>query len=106
MEKVTELMSGLIPFAILLVTSAIVSGIFYFIKRRDLFGGFIGGIVIAICGALLGIFIGEFLLDYIIIALKFLVSEFNINIIAAFLGAYIAVSIMNKLNHNKKRDKY
>ncbi|MDA3900960.1 MAG: hypothetical protein PF637_10625 [Spirochaetes bacterium] len=106
MDKVTELMTNLIPFAILLGIGAIVSTLFYYVKKRDLFGGFAGGMVIAIGGALLGIFLDKFFLEYIIIALNFLVYRFNVDIIAGFLGAYAAVYVMNKLNHDKKRDRY
>ncbi|HRX16939.1 MAG: hypothetical protein JXK07_03240 [Spirochaetes bacterium] len=106
MDKLTELMTNLVPFAILLCIGAAVSALFYYVKKRDLFGGFAGGMVIAIAGALLGIFLDKFLLEYIIIVLKFLVYQFNVDIIAGFIGAYGAVYMMNKLNHDKKRDRY
>ena len=38
--------------------------------------------------------------------LKFLVYDLQIDIIAGFLGAFCAVYIMNKLNHDKTRKKY
>lgn len=104
--KLLELLTSLIPSGIIILTGAVVSAIFFYLRKRDLFGGFIGGMIIAILGAVLGIYMDKFLLDYIIIALKFLVYRFNVDIIAAFLGAYIAVYIMNKLNHDKRRDKY
>ena len=47
----------LLAIAIYLVIGALVSWIFYFIKRRDLFGGYIGGFAVGIVGALIGGFI-------------------------------------------------
>ncbi|MFW5807630.1 MAG: hypothetical protein ACOCWH_01105 [Spirochaetota bacterium] len=104
--KLLELLTSLIPFAVILFIGLIVSWIFYFIRKRDIFGGFVGGTVIAILGALLGIYADKFILDYVIKALQFLVYHFNVNIIASFIGAYIAVYITNKLNHDKKRDRF
>jgi len=34
------------------------------------------------------------------------VYDTGVNIIAAFIGGYVAVYIMNKLNHNKERKRY
>ncbi len=104
--KLVELFTNLIPFAVILGIGLIVSWIFFYLRKRDIFGGFIGGTVIAILGALLGIYADKFILDYIIKGLQFLVYHFNVNIIAGFIGAYIAVYITNKLNHDKKRDRY
>ncbi len=92
---------------IYLSLGALVSYVFYSLKRRDLFGGFIGGAVVGVIGAL----IGGFVLDYIfydIIAwvLEFLSRGAGVNIIAGFIGAYIALFIMNKLNHDRERKKY
>lgn len=104
--KLIELLTNLIPFAIILGIGIVVSWIFYYIRKRDIFGGFVGGTVIAILGALLGIYTDKFILDYVIKILQYLVYQFNVNIIAGFIGAYIAVYITNKLNHDKKRDRF
>ena len=105
-----ELISFLMKFlavAIYLGLGALVSWILYYLKRRDLFGGFIGGMVVGVIGALIGGFIlDKLLLDITINVLSFLVYESGVNIIAGFIGGYIAVYIMNRLTHDKERKKY
>jgi len=92
---------------IFLAIGAIISFIFYFIRRRDLFGGYIGGLVIGFIGAI----IGGYLLDYLFYNITVAIMEFlsrgiGVNVIAGFIGAYAAVAIMNRLNHDKERKKY
>jgi uncharacterized membrane protein YeaQ/YmgE (transglycosylase-associated protein family) len=93
--------------AIFLALGAVVSFIFYNFKRRDLFGGFIGGLVVGFIGAI----IGGYLLDYLFynistVLLEFLSRGIGVNVIAGFIGAYAALYIMNRLNHDKERKKY
>ncbi|RJP25445.1 MAG: hypothetical protein C4529_00805 [Deltaproteobacteria bacterium] len=92
---------------IILVIGAAVAWIFYYYKMRDLFGGYIGGFVVGVMGALIGAFIlDKFLYDITVKILSFLARDAGVNIIAGFVGGYIAVFIMNRLNHNKERKKY
>jgi uncharacterized membrane protein YeaQ/YmgE (transglycosylase-associated protein family) len=93
--------------AIYLALGATLSFIFYTIKKRDLFGGYIGGFVIGVIGALIGGFILDYLFyDISLKILEFLTRGAGVNVIAGFIGAYIALYIMNKLNHDKERKKY
>ncbi len=93
--------------AIYLMIAGAVASIYYHLKRRDLFGGYIGGFVVAVIGALIGGFILDyFLLDITKLVLSFLAEGAGVNIIAGFLGAYGAVYLMNRLNHDKERKKY
>ncbi|MFC1670871.1 hypothetical protein ACFL20_10805 [Spirochaetota bacterium] len=93
--------------AITLAIGALVSYIFYSLKRRDLFGGYIGGLVIGVIGALIGILILDKLFyDIVVLVLEFLSRGAGVNIIAGLIGAYVSVFIMNKLNHDKERKKY
>ena len=93
--------------AIYLALGASVAFIFYNMKRRDLFGGYIGGFVIGVIGALIGGFILDKLFyDIMVQVLEFLSRGAGVNIIAGFIGAYLALFIMNRLNHNKERTKY
>jgi uncharacterized membrane protein YeaQ/YmgE (transglycosylase-associated protein family) len=97
----------LLALAIIIGLGALVSWIFYYFKRRDLFGGFIGGMVVGVIGALIGAFvIDKLLLDITVRILKFLVYDAGVDIIAGFIGAFGALYIMNKLNHDKTRKKY
>lgn len=107
MDAVLSFLMKLLAIAIYIAMGALVSWIFYSLKRRDLFGGFIGGMVIGVIGALIGGFIlDKLLLDITIKILRFLVYDTGVNIIAAFIGGYAAVYIMNKLNHDKERKRY
>jgi len=106
-DAVIQFLKNLLAIAIYIGLGAVVSWIFYTLKRRDLFGGYIGGMVVGVVGALIGGFIlDKLLLDIVIRILQFLVYETGVNIIAGFIGGYIAVYIMNKLNHDKERKRY
>lgn len=107
MDVLLNFLMKLLAIAIYIAMGALVSWIFYNLKRRDLFGGFIGGMVIGVIGALIGGFIlDKLLLDITIKILRFLVYDTGVNIIAAFIGGYAAVYVMNKLNHDKERKRY
>ena len=106
-DGIDNFLIKILAVAIYLGLGAFVSWIFYFVKRRDLFGGYIGGMVVGVIGALVGGFIlDKLLLDITIKALKFLVYDSGVNIIAGLLCGYLAVYIMNKLTHDKERKKY
>ena len=93
--------------AITILIGAIISAFFYYVKRRDLFGGIIGAFVVAFIGALIGCFIIDMLFyDITAKLLEFLTKTAGVNIIAGIIGAYIALVIMNKLNKDKERTKY
>jgi uncharacterized membrane protein YeaQ/YmgE (transglycosylase-associated protein family) len=86
---------------------ALVAFIFYSLKKRDLFGGYIGGLVVGVIGALIGgLVLDSLFYDKIVTILDFLTRGAGVNLIAGFLGAYVALYIMNKLNHNRERKKY
>jgi len=106
-EEIRSFLLMLKAIAIYLSLGALVSLIYYYIRNKDLFGGYIGGLVVGVIGAL----IGGFILDYIFYDIAVRVLEFlsrgaGVNVIAGFIGAYIALYIMNKLNHDKERKKY
>jgi len=93
--------------AIIILIGAAIAAFFYYVKRRDLFGGFIGAFVVAFIGTLIGCFIIDMLLyDITVKALEFLTKTAGVNIVAGIIGAYIALVIMNKLNKDKERTKY
>jgi len=86
---------------------AIVAFIFYSLKKRDLFGGYIGGLVVGVIGALIGgLVLDSLFYDKIVTILDFLSRGVGVNLIAGFIGAYAALYIMNRLNHNRERKKY
>jgi len=108
MSKTEDFLWFLAGLIIILGIGAIMSWVYYSFMRRDLFGGFVGGMVVAVVGALIGVYLLDPLLQvYIEKLLKFLVyNRSNIDIIAGFLGAWIALYVMNRLNHDKTRKKY
>jgi len=107
MEKFLDFLLLLVPYAVTLIIGGIISWVFYYLKKRDIFGGYIGGVVIAFLGALLGGFGLDFLVEPIRIVLEVLVyNQMKVNFIGGFLGAFLALYIMCKLNHDKVRKKF
>jgi uncharacterized membrane protein YeaQ/YmgE (transglycosylase-associated protein family) len=106
-DEVISFFMKLLAIALYIGLGAIAAWIYYYLKRRDLLGGYIGGLVVGVIGALIGGFIlDRLLLNITIKILSFLVYTTGVNIIAGFIGGYIALYIMNRLNHNKERKKY
>ena len=100
----TAFLTNLLAIAIYLTIGALGSYLFYYIKRRDLFGGFIGGLVVGLIGALIGSYI---LNEATVIVFEFLLNiAGSANAIAGIAGAYIALFVMNKLSHDRERKKY
>ncbi len=92
---------------IYLSIGAAVAFIFYNLKKKDLFGGYIGGLVVGVIGAIIGgLVLNALFYDIIVRILYFLCEGSGVNIIAGLLGAYAALYIMNRLNHNRSRKKY
>ncbi|MCL1833106.1 MAG: hypothetical protein FWG49_01265 [Leptospirales bacterium] len=86
---------------------ALAAAYFYHLKRRDLFGGYIGGLVVGVIGALIGGFVIDMLFhDIVTQILLFLTEKIGVNLIAGLVGAYAALYIMNRLNHDRERKKY
>lgn len=106
-DEIVIFLKRLLSIVLYVGLGAAVSWIYYYLRRRDLLGGYIGGLVVGVIGALIGGFIlDRLLLDIAIRILRFLVYDTGVNLIAGFLGAYGALYIMNRLNHNKERRKY
>lgn len=106
-DKFFEFLREILKFAIIIGIGALASWFFYTIKRRDLFGGYIGGMVVGVVGAVIGAFVlDQLLIDATIRILRFLAIDAGVDIIAGAIGAYAAIYIMNRLNHDKTRKKY
>ncbi len=106
-DEIIKFLKQVLAILLYVGLGALVSWIYYYLKRRDLLGGFIGGLVVGVIGALIGGFIlDRLLLDITIKILRFLVYDTGVNLIAGFIGAYAALYIMNRLNHDKERRKY
>lgn len=97
--------------ALILLTGLAVTAIFYYIKKKEIFGGFIGGFVVAFIGALIGgLVLNGIFNELIHLVLTFLeknpIGVNLVNIIAGALGAYVALKIMIRLNGNNDRKKF
>jgi uncharacterized membrane protein YeaQ/YmgE (transglycosylase-associated protein family) len=106
-EEILGFLKVVKAIALYLMLGALAAAYFYHLKKKDLFGGYIGGLVVGVIGALIGGYIIDMLFhDIVTIILRFLSEEIGVNLIAGFIGAYGALYIMNSLNHNKERKKY
>jgi uncharacterized membrane protein YeaQ/YmgE (transglycosylase-associated protein family) len=106
-ENLREFLNVVKAIAIFLGLGAIVSFIFYTIKKRDLFGGYIGGLVVGFIGAIIGgLVLDRLFFNISVVILDFLAQRIGVNMIAGFIGAYAALYIMNRLNHDRERKKY
>ena len=78
------------------------SWFFYYVRKKDLLGGFIGGLIVGIMGAILGSLGGKVLkwaIDFLQNGMLFS----HVNVISGLLGGYIALYIFNRINHDKNR---
>ena len=81
--------------------------LYYSYMRKDLLGKFWGATMVAAVGALIVFAILQNVIREIIVWLMSpkigSVPLSNVNLIAISLGAYLALYIMNRINHNKER---
>jgi uncharacterized membrane protein YeaQ/YmgE (transglycosylase-associated protein family) len=95
----------LIDFMVYIALGAIISWFFYYLRRFDLFGGFLGGTVVALIGSILGAFLLQKPLNIMIDALQGGLGS-NVNIIAAVIGGVVSVLLLSKINNGRKRKDY
>lgn len=101
-----EFAKYIIDFLVYIALGAVVSWFFYYLKRLDLFGGFLGGAVVALIGAILGAFLLQKPLNFVIDALQNGLHFSNVNIIAALIGGVVSVMLLSKINNGRKRKEY
>ena len=107
LEGLRDLLNVIKAITIFLGLGALVSFIFYHLRKRDLFGGYIGGLVVGFIGAIIGGYILDYLFyDLSVMILEFLSRGIGVNMIAGFIGAYAALYIMNRLGHDRERKKF
>jgi len=82
--------------------ACLISWYFWSYKRRDLFGGYLFGVIVAFIGALIcQSLLGEV---FEIVIKKLMIPGFvKFNFIAALTGAFVMVYILNKINNDKIR---
>lgn len=97
-------MQIVIDLLMYLLVGGLLAWLFYYYMRRELLGGFTGGLIVGVLGAILGAFLLNKIISAIIYHLQNGLLVSNVNIIAALLGSYVSVYIFNKINHDKRRD--
>jgi hypothetical protein len=95
----------LIDFLVYIGLGAAISWFFFYFKRLDLFGGFIGAAAVALIGSILGAFLLQKTLNVVIDALQSGLGS-NVNIIAALIGGVTSVLLLSKINNGRKRKDY
>jgi len=100
-----EILSILLDVTVYLILGGILSWFFYSWKKRDLLGGYIGGLVVGIFGSILGALLLHTPLKYTVDFLQKGIGS-NVDILAAICGGYLALYIFNKINHDKPRQDY
>jgi len=87
--------------------SALFAWYFFVYLRKDLLGGFWGAVFVAGIGALILFATFQTIIREVIMWLMSprigTVQLSNVNLIAISIGAYLALYIMNQINHNKER---
>ena len=93
----------IIDILIYIVIGGVMASGFYHLKRKDLFGGYIGGLVVGFIGAIIG---GISLSPVFKFILYYLSKDNSVNILSGLVGSFVFLFIMNRLNHNRERKKY
>lgn len=96
----------LIDFLVYIALGAAISWFFFYLRRLDLFGGFLGGAVVALIGAILGGFLLRQPLKIVIDALQEGLYISNVHFIAALTGGVVSILLLSKINNGRKRKEY
>ncbi len=94
-------------FIFFLGATALVAWYYYYYLRKDLLGKFWGAMLVSAIGALIVFAIFQNPIREIVMWLmspKLGSTQLsNVNLIAIFLGGFVALYFMNRINHNKER---
>lgn len=99
----------LLDIAVYAAIAAIAAWFYYYYQRRDLLGGFWGALAIALIGAVLVTWISNFNDWFVNLVYWLMRPKFGtdllvrVNLIAAAIGAFLFVYILNRINQNKER---
>ena len=99
-------MKIIIDIIFYVLLAALMSWSFYYIRRKELIGGFLGGLIISLLGAILGVFLLQDIINYLIEQFKNGFGVSNVNLIAGGFGGYISLVILNAINHNRVRKEF
>lgn len=95
-----------IDILVYIILGAGLSWLFYYSKRKDLLGGYTGGVIVGILGAVLGVFLIKEPIRWILDFLQSGLYISNVDVLAGVMGGYAALFIFNKINHDRTRKDY
>ncbi|MCB1160502.1 MAG: hypothetical protein H7A25_17570 [Leptospiraceae bacterium] len=96
----------LIDIIFLVSISSIVSWYFFFYQKKEIFGGFLGGTIIASFGAVLILLTQSPIRDFVmwLMSPKIGTTQLSrVNIIVATLGAFLALFILEKIGKARSK---
>jgi len=103
----SEPLTILVDIIFIVGIATLVAWYFYFYLKREIIGGFVGAIVISGLGAILILAtLQTFLRDIIMWLMSPKLGTIqlsNINLIVIFMGAYLSLYLLIKINYNKQR---
>ena len=108
MDNIIPVINTLLDIIVCGLTGGLASYYYFQRKKRDLLGGFWGGAVIGMLGAVI---ITYFSGTWFIQLLTWLMSpkdlganiKIRVNLLAAVIGAFLFVYILNRINHDRGR---
>ncbi|WCL50384.1 hypothetical protein [Leptospira sp. GIMC2001] len=97
----------LVDIVFFLGASAVMAWYYYYFLKKDLLGKFWGAMLVAAVGSLIVFALFQtFIRDIIMWLMSPKIGSTqlsNVNLIAIFIGGFLALYIMNRINHNKER---
>ena len=90
--------------------AALASWFYYSYRQRALIGGFWGGLMVGVVGAVITTLLFTVYDWFTRLFIWLMVPKiggdfhFRVNIVTAMIGAFLFVSILNRINHNRDRD--
>ncbi len=107
MEKYFSLLLDIIVYVL---AGALASWFYFHRRRRDLLGGFWGGVVIGTVGSVIvAFFAGTWFISLVTGLMNqkplpyFEGVQIRVNLITAVAGAFLFVYILNRINHDRGR---
>jgi len=104
-----EIIETLLDLLIYILAGISASVYYYYRRKRDLLFGFWGGVVIGTIGAIMISMVAA-LEGWFIEVVTWLMKPkfgndliFRVNLIAAAIGSFVFVYILNRINHDKER---